>query len=139
MAELNCSICAEKYNISNRCKVKCQYCDFVSCRSCCQTYILQETIPKCMNTECNREWTRQYLSSHFTKNFMATTFKKHQENILFDRERSLLPATQPDVERIIQIEQNKEEILELKKQIDKLESESKNNQEHKIGYGYGFI
>ena len=33
----------------------------------------------------------------------------------------------------------KKEILELKKQIDKLESESKNNQEYKIGYGYGFI
>jgi ribosomal protein S27AE len=57
-----------------------------------------------MSPDCNREWTRSYISTKFSNNFVNTTLKKHREKILFDRERALLPATQPIIEEILRKE-----------------------------------
>lgn len=107
-----CNICVEKYNKSVRKPIKCQYCEFESCAECCKRYIVNQTHVKCMNTECNREWTRCYISTVFPKKFINTTLKHHRENLLFDRERALLPATQPIVEEIIRKEQIEKEMNE---------------------------
>jgi hypothetical protein len=102
-----CQICDELLNESKRKKVSCPYCGFDACRTCCETYLLNESIPKCMNNECNREWTRQHISSRFTHKFIITELKKHKEELLFNQEKALLPATQP----IVEDEIRKEKIL----------------------------
>lgn len=112
-----CIICTEKYSKSIHKPVECQYCNFEACRECCQKYILNETVPKCMSPECNREWTRQFLSSKFTKSWISRDFKKHREDILFNGERSLMPATQTIVENILRKERIQEEITRVRLQI----------------------
>lgn len=112
-----CQICDYNINISNRKRVECPYCSFDACRTCCETYILNEYVPKCMNTSCDREWMRQFTSSTFTASFLNTKYKIHREKILFDQERALLPATQVLVENIIKIENLTEKLKKIKIQI----------------------
>jgi len=76
------------------------YCQYESCRTCCQTYILGESTAKCMNSKCGREWTRKFICDSFPTSFINGPLKKHREDVIFDRERALLPATQPYAEAI---------------------------------------
>jgi len=126
----DCVICAEKLNCSTRLPVSCPYCEFTACRTCCETYVIGETSSKCMNTSCNREWTRQFISSTFTNVFITKKLKKRREEILFDIERSLLPSTQPQVERMIkteaingQIKETRDKIYELNRERYRLTNE----------------
>ena len=57
-----------------------------------------------MNNECAKEWSRQYIRSVFPLTFMNKSLKEHKEQILFEKERALMPATQPLVEKRILIE-----------------------------------
>jgi hypothetical protein len=70
-----------------------------------------------MNPPCNKEWTRQFINSKFTNVFVSKKLKKRREEILFDIERSLLPATQPLVERIIKTEQVTDQMKEIRDKI----------------------
>lgn len=117
---MNCQICDETLNRSNRQEIQCPYCQFGACRKCCETYILGEPMPKCMAPNCGREWTRQFITTIFTKLFVSKTLKTHRENVLFDQERALLPATQPIVERIILRERNERELRDINRQIREL-------------------
>ncbi len=56
-----CQICAETFNKSSRLPLECPYCQFESCRTCCETYILSESDVKCMNPECGKIWTRKMI------------------------------------------------------------------------------
>ena len=115
-----CNICCDNYNKSTRTKVGCFYCDFAACRTCCETYILSETIPKCMNTSCAKEWSRKFIRNNFTNVFIDTKFKQHITDILFDKERSLLPATQHIVEEDIRKEKINDKIKDIESEIHKL-------------------
>jgi hypothetical protein len=66
-----------------------------------------------MKPECGKEWSRKFLRENLTNVFLNSKYKEHLENILFDQEKALLPATQPLVQ---------EKILKqkLKKQLDEL-------------------
>lgn len=117
---VSCGICEEKMNKSSRLVVTCPYCSYEACRECCVTYMMGQTIAKCMNVSCGKEWTRKFIVNAFTKTFVGEAWKKHKEKVLFDRELSLLPATQPLVEREIRNEIVKVEIDELSKMINDL-------------------
>jgi hypothetical protein len=110
---MECEICIEKYNKTTRLKVECPYCDYSACRKCCETWLLNETNPRCLNTVCGKEWTRQYVTKTFTKTFVSKEYKNHRESILFDQERALLPATQPLVENILKCERIDNEIRRI--------------------------
>ena len=116
-----CNICCGSYNKSTREKVCCSYCDFPACRTCCETYILSESIPKCMNPTCAKEWSRKFIRENFTNVFINTKFRGHLETVLFDQEKALLPATQPIVEEKIRKKKVKTEIGELDKLIQDLQ------------------
>ena len=117
---VNCNICCDTYNKSSRFKICCLYCNFESCRTCCQTYILSEPIPKCMNTDCAKEWSRKFIRENFTDTFINSKYKNHLQDILFDQEKALLPATQPLVEEDIRKQKIREEIKDIDKQIYEL-------------------
>ena len=93
-----CVICAEKLNKTTHANIKCLYCPFEACQTCCRTYLLNESIIKCMNPECGREWTRKFIRDVFPLSFITGQLKEHRENLLFQREQALLPATQPIIE-----------------------------------------
>lgn len=116
-----CIICTETYTTKKlRVKTTCPYCSFTCCRKCCETFILNETMPRCMNNDCRREWTRHHLFNMFSKVFINKTLKIHRENILFDREVGLLPATQPLVEAEILTEKIETEIEIVNRQMNEL-------------------
>jgi hypothetical protein len=76
-----------------------------------------------MNTTCGKDWTRQFISSIFTNVFITGKLKKHREQHLFDNERALLPATQPLVERHINVEKANHKIRDIKEGMNKLRVE----------------
>jgi len=124
---ITCIICDEKCNKSNRKPIKCQYCEFECCRTCCQTIILDQPTVRCMNNDCAKEWTRQYIRAVLPLTFINNDLKLHKEQILFDQERALMPATQPIIERRIRIEElQKEEqqmrilINNMRRQLDEI-------------------
>ena len=90
---MDCNVCCDKYNNSNRSLVRCNYCQFDACRACTQTFLLNKVhIPSCMN--CSREWSREFVDDNFTKKFINGELKKHREKILFEKEQCNLPHAQ---------------------------------------------
>jgi hypothetical protein len=115
----NCDVCCEKLNKVNHKKVKCPFCDLTSCRSCSQRYILESfEDPHCMG--CKALWNREFVDSFCTKYFRNTELKRHRENVLFERERVLMPETQPEVERIMQMRRLRRILREQKNQLFEL-------------------
>jgi hypothetical protein len=95
-----CGVCCERLNKTNHKKVTCPFCDFESCRSCSQTYLLSTTEDAhCMS--CKKVYTRDIIDSFCTKRFKNCEYKKHKERILFERELARMPETQPYVQRIL--------------------------------------
>ena len=122
---MSCNICCDDYNKSTRSKVCCPYCDFEVCRTCCETYILSENIPKCMKPECAKEWSRKFLRENFTNTFLTSKYKEHLENILFDQEKALMPATQHIVEDKIRRRNIKSQIFEIENLIEDLRKQQR--------------
>jgi len=92
---MDCSICCEKFNKSNRFEVVCKGCtdNSSACRSCCQTFILiNPNDPMCMF--CKNPWDRDFLNENLTQKFVNKDLKLHSENIFVERQISLLPDTQ---------------------------------------------
>lgn len=115
-----CQICFEKYNKSNHMPIKCTSCDFEACRQCHSTFILDpsNTIPNCMN--CHRELQREFLVENFTQKFVTQDWKKHREQVIFQRERALLPTRQPVAEMVRRKDALRRENEDLLKQMNEL-------------------
>lgn len=115
-----CQICCEKYNKSNHMPIKCTSCDFEACRQCHATFILDPTnaIPNCMS--CHKELQREFLVQNFTQKFVTQDWKKHREQVMFQRERALLPTRQPIAEMVRQKDVLKHQNEELLRQISEL-------------------
>lgn len=119
---MNCNICIEEYTNVVRMKITCEFCEFDSCIKCCKKYILDSVNePHCMS--CKRQWNRKILFKLFDKTFINTTLKKRREEILLEKERGMLPATQPFVELEIAKEKLDREISEINKKIFDLREE----------------
>ena len=113
MAKTNkeiCSICCETINISNRKDIKCLYCNYVACRECVTQFLLVNiNEPNCMN--CKKVWNREFLCNNLTKSFINNDYRDYRQQLLLDKEKALLPATQIIVEAM----NNKEK---LQKSLD---------------------
>jgi hypothetical protein len=109
MAKTNkeiCSICCETINISNRKDIKCLYCNYVACRECVTQFLLVNiNEPNCMN--CKKVWNREFLCNNFTKTFINNDYRDYRQQLLLDKEKALLPATQIIVEAM----NNKEKLV----------------------------
>lgn len=92
-----CSVCYDDFTDIQRKKVACLSCDYTACVRCVKAFLLStNSDPHCMN--CKHAWNREFMDTHLTRSFREGELKKHRASVLFDRERSLLPATQPAVE-----------------------------------------
>jgi len=110
-----CSICCEKFSKLARCRIECGFCPkdttFKACSACVKRYLTETSKnAHCMN--CKHAWNRVMLYSILPKKFINETYRKHRQNILEEREKSMMPATQPFVElenmRIESREKNRE-------------------------------
>jgi len=75
---------------------------------------------------CKKIFNREFITEKCTAVFVATDYKKHRENVLLDREKSLMPATQVYV--VLEKEKNKirENIAEIEKERTKLLQQAAN-------------
>ena len=116
---MDCFICCETFNQSNRLKITCMYCNYTACRNCCAQYIESEKEFTCMNRCCEKIWNRKFMRCHFTKAYMQKMYKCIQEDKLFDKEQALFPYTQS----LIEAEKRRDEIFaEYRLKIRKQES-----------------
>lgn len=65
--------------------------------------------------KCKTAWNREFVDSFCTRYFRNTEYRKHREEVLFKREELLMPETQPEVERILNM-RRLNEILRVQKQ-----------------------
>lgn len=66
-----------------------------------------------MSAECDKEWSRRHITKVCGQTFVTKEYKRHREQILYDKERALLPATQQIVERVKLIDEVKLEMKEI--------------------------
>lgn len=119
---MDCTICCETINGTNP-EVTCDFCEFNTCNRCTERYLLESNEDAhCMN--CKKGWTADILYKKMSKTFTTRKYKKHREDVLLDREKSMIPQTQPDVdaelqrrERVKVIGQLKCKERELRKQL----------------------
>jgi len=111
---ISCGVCCETVAKAVRCS-----CEFDACVACAKRYLLEShEDPHCMS--CRRAWGREDLKNNFGPTFVSTTYKKHRENILFERERAMLPATQSRLENYRMEKNLAVSILEKKKKASEL-------------------
>jgi hypothetical protein len=76
-----------------------------------------------MNNDCDRTWTRKFISLQFSKTFVNNELKTHREEVLFQQEIALLPETQPYVEEEIRKENINRQVLILRKKQNDIETQ----------------
>ena len=93
--KVECSICTD--DVYQRKIVTCSFCRFEACLSCVETFLLgiDDDRPRCMNPECKKVWTFEFLCSKFPPSFHNKKYRDRRADLLLQRERSLLPGTQP--------------------------------------------
>jgi len=117
----------KKYECSICCSIRtrillCPYCSYISCIECNEKYTL-ETINKSHCMSCKKEFSNQFFYDNFSKTFINKKYKNHRQKILFEREKYLLPATQPEVEKIYRKEKLYRQITDIRKLINDLKIE----------------
>ncbi len=113
-----CEVCCEEYKVG----VECIFCQYGTCTNCVQTYLLSTANdPHCM--KCKNPWSREFIASKFSKKFITQDLKTHRENVLLDRERSMLPATQETAERERTKRALEKELEPYKKHLQSLSEE----------------
>ena len=113
-----CEVCCEPFNKSTRAQIECPYCPFNACSACHERYLCDTTEDAhCM--ACRKGWSREILVNNFTQKFVSKTYKTRRETILFEREKSLMPATQPYVEIEKKIRELSTEITKVKATMER--------------------
>lgn len=112
-----CIICAG--NILKNKIISCPYCNMECCQNCVKTFLLSidDTEPRCMNNDCKKIWSLEFLADNTPKNFHNHIYRNRRADILLERERSLLPSTQIYVEREIEKRKISKEITDIDDQI----------------------
>ena len=130
----NCVICDEPHNKSTRKPIKCLYCNFVACVACSKMYALNSENVHCMNPTCKKTWNTAFVQDSFPKTWFHNELKNKRTEILFEKEKAQLPATQPYVESILQRRRTEAHIAKMKEKLKELKNEIQ-RQERGLRYG----
>ncbi len=132
----DCIICCDKYNKSNRKRVKCSHCDEVCCRACHQTYLLSKDIIDCMF--CNKPQTFEHLKNSHYNTFINSTgiwkgkgYREHQEEVYFKNEMSMFPETLFQIEKDKKLIKLSDKIREFSKKKGIIEKKIKDIKKEK--------
>ena len=107
MASTSCPICCETRKKSSL--IHCSKCSFECCKSCVKKFLLGSPSinPTCMN--CKNTWDFDFLAKNTDEPFHNHEYREYRAKIIIQRERSLLPATQPYVESVRVQEEKKKQ------------------------------
>ncbi len=114
-----CNICADSYTGVLRKPIKCNNCNFICCLKCFKKYITTtETALKCMS--CKIIFDIKFLKENLSTNYIKTTIRKLEEEIIFEKEKKHLITTQ----RELDLQKKQDEISgiinEQKKELNKI-------------------
>ena len=101
----DCSVCCDTFPISKQIICPSKTCLFEVCISCQKRDL--SLSHNCMN--CKMKFTNKFLIDKLGKTFVTGPLKQYDQEALFQREKALLPDTQPlvDWERIKRVEMAK--------------------------------
>lgn len=114
-----CSVCCEAFNKTTRNMISCE-CKFTACFSCVKIYIIDKSHiePHCM--QCKVVWSKDILNNKFSKYFLNGEYREICEKVIFEEEKTYLPALQEEADRCIKLKK-------LKGWIEYYIDEKKNN------------
>lgn len=113
-----CDVCCEQFTCHNK-NIKCQFCDFSSCRQCHKTYVFGTTNDfHCMS--CKKEWSDDYIAYSFPKKMYNTELRDHRENLIVEKEKMFLPNAQECIERYMAYKRYIVHIKECKRKKNEL-------------------
>lgn len=113
---MTCPVCCDAYTKETRKTIPCLSCGYEACGRCVKAFLLSTpTEPNCMN--CHHVWNREFLDQHLSRAWREGELKLHRATLLFDRERSLLPATQEAVTVELQKRGYAKELQELSAEV----------------------
>lgn len=120
---MDCIVCTEPFNRSNRKMIECHHCFFKACHECVGRFILDTDHPTCMN--CHKRWDDVFLRSHMTKVFLEKSYKQHVMDVLM---REIEPGL-GQYQEIATTSNEKEtffmELSRVRKRLEGLEEEHK--------------
>jgi hypothetical protein len=129
MTKQICLICVENINKTNRKPIICPYCDFTCCRECTKRHITNGAMdPFCMEPSCKRIWTQEFVQQNMTNVFFNKEYKDYRANLILEKQKGLLPASQ----YIIQEKKEKRKNEKLIKVLVDKKQEIKNIANEKI-------
>ncbi len=103
---MECQVC-----YTDTCSSACPYCSYGVCTKCTRRYLLDLTTrAKCMN--CSKLWNRENIEAICGNAFLNGVYNKRREELLFEQEKALFPATQHLVKQKIECEKTRKLILE---------------------------
>lgn len=86
-----CAVCLDDKALDRA--IHCCKCESLIHPKCAQEHLLHTALePHCPG--CRQEWSHEFLADHLHRDWRLGIFKTHRENILLDREKSLIPDTQ---------------------------------------------
>ena len=103
-----CPVCAD--NVHPKFLITCSKCQYICCRWCIQQYLRTKNNvdPTCMN--CNVLWDLEFLAENIDPKFYNFEYRDIRASRIIEREKSLLPSTQPAVEKEIKLRSIKDDI-----------------------------
>ena len=123
-----CDICCEEFNRTNRKKVTCPVptCKKTCCRSCYRRNALLGGMEvTCMF--CNTNHGHDFVSDNTPKSFFNKEWLNHCASVFINREKSMLPEAQTEVQRIRRERELIEEHEDLSSQIRDSENKFREN------------
>lgn len=87
-----CQVCVS--TVADTKRFACPSCEYNVCKACQKMYML----PSCMS--CRAEFTQRHMLDSLGPVFVNTVLRRHQEKLLMDWEKSLLPSSQESVDRV---------------------------------------
>ena len=114
---IECSICARHITKYMRNLITCLYCHESFCKDCYKNYFLTKSTTHCMNTDCKKIFTQEFLYENFPKTWVNGVLIEHQSNIIFEQQKSLLPETAQEIYKM----NLRKKIPQLQYDVDLLE------------------
>lgn len=137
---MECPICIEIKK--DECLIyRCNACKYISCVDCYRTYLLSSVQdPHCIN--CRSVIPYDIFLDKFNEKWIFNAYKKHRYDVLWDREKSLLPQTMhylsiKNQEKVLREKQSLlyNKIKEIQLEINNLHIQS-NKKNVKFNYSY---
>jgi len=92
---IECPICCE--NVPPSQQVKCDKCNFETCKTCLKTYIMDEPEPRCINPSCKALISECTMMMKITKKFLQNDYREHKSKVWVDVEKAKIPGMMDDI------------------------------------------